>query len=138
MIEGSVYTTTSLVDVLTLGPVPKPILERASAWTFFLPWNFCHSSLVKVRLIFTYLAEILDHLFTLSLGKSLNMAYHYLRIASNFYVLCSHLPGYREPGQHGLMFGFIVGGNEVQLDRILKFFTIRACKDDTDSTFSVS
>jgi len=85
-----------------------------------------------------HLVEILNHFFSLGLCKSLHMAYYHLRIASDFYILCSHLPGYGKLGQHGLVLHFIVGGHKIQLDCVPKTFSIRACQSDTDSTLSVS
>jgi hypothetical protein len=49
-------------------------------------------NVVKIRLILTYLVEVLDYSFTLSLRLPLDVVHHDLGIASDFQIFSSHLP----------------------------------------------
>jgi hypothetical protein len=62
-----------------------------------LPKDLRQHDPFKVRLNFMYLVEVLDHLFTMSLGLSLDMANHHLGIASDFQVSSSHFSSYSKP-----------------------------------------
>jgi hypothetical protein len=64
----------------------------------------------------------------MSFRSPLDMMNHHLGIASDFQVFSSHLSGYCKPSMNSLIFGFVVCGDEVELDCVLNFFSFWAGK----------